>query len=55
MDDLHHSVRQTTKPDRLGERLEQNVKQTAKETVPKGKSLDTLDDAGVLTIPTVAK
>ena len=51
MDGLRRSIRQTTKPDRLGEWLEQSVKQTPDVTLTKGKSLDTLDDAEVLTLP----
>ena len=51
MGGLRRSVRQTTKPDRLGKWLEQTVKQTPEETVTKGKSFDTLDDAEVLTLP----
>ena len=51
MDGLRRSIRQTTKPDRLGEWLEQSVKQTPDVTFTKGKSLDTLDDAEVLTLP----
>ena len=51
MDGLHRSVRQTTRPDRLGEWLEQSAKQTHKVILTKGKSLDTLDYAEVLTLP----